>query len=102
LQSLVDHTASRIIKSYPQGFEEQKLLNDNNTILTAIYKWGCDGSSGHSTYRQKINDTEMSMVDQHLFSVCLVPLQKQLGVKILWKNERPLSTRYCRYQLYQQ
>lgn len=38
----------------------------------------------------------MSMVDQPLFSACHVPLQVQLGVKILCKNERPSSIRYCR------
>lgn len=95
LQSLVDHTVSRIIQAHSQVFQNEISVN-NNKSLTAIYKWGCDGSSGHATYRQKFQDGETSMADQHLFAVCLVPLQVQLGTKILWKNTRPSSTRYCR------
>ena len=96
LQNLVDHTVSRIINAHSQVVENHVLEENNNRSLTAIYKWGCDGSSGHATYRQKFQDGETSMVDQHLFTVCLVPLQVQLGSTILWKNTRPSSTRYCR------
>lgn len=96
LQSLVDHTVSRIIQAHSQVFENEISVNNNSISLTAIHKWGCDGSSGHATYRQKFQDGETSMADQHLFAVCLVPLQVQVGSTILWKNTRPSSTRYCR------
>lgn len=50
LQSLVDNTVARIIKAQEEAF--QQIPNDSNDFIMAIYKWGCDGSSGHSTYRQ--------------------------------------------------
>lgn len=95
LQSLVDHTIARIIEAHPESFQNH-IENNNNTQLTATYKWGCDGSSGHSTYRQKFNDFDGDMIDQYLFSICMVPLIVQKGPTVLWKNNRPCSTRYCR------
>lgn len=91
LQSLVDHTATRIVEAHKDVF-----VNLNADTITAIYKWGCDGSSGHSTYRQSFNDPASNKIDEHLFAVCLVPLQVQIGSLILWQNSRPSSTRFCR------
>lgn len=94
LQSLVDHTVSRLYTAHAKDFPAAE--NNNIPTITAIYKWGCDGSSGHATYRQNFNDTNACMIDQHMFSVCLVPLQIVLGSTIIWKNMKPSSTRYCR------
>ena len=47
LQKLLDHTASRLIDAQPKIMRHI----DADTMLTLIYKWGCDGSSGHSTYK---------------------------------------------------
>lgn len=94
LQNLVDHTVQRIIESQSNFFQHVNAeCNDN---ITAIYKWGCDGSSGHSTYRQSYTSIDQNMTDEHLFVVCIVPLQIQKGTEILWKNSRPSSTRFCR------
>lgn len=94
LQSLVDHTIARIVEAYAELF--QNITESNNEKLVAIYKWGCDGSSGHSTYRQSYSNPEKAMIDEHLFTVCIVPLQVQQGTNILWKNSRPSSVRFCR------
>jgi len=90
---LVDHTVFRIIQGNKADFNEMENLSPFFE-LKAIYKWGCDGSIGHSTYLQRFSDTE---VGDHIFSICLVPLPI-LGRNniILWQNERPSSTRFCR------
>lgn len=94
LQSMVDHTVSRIFESQPDAFHKTSLLCDEK--ITVIYKWGCDGSSGHSNYRQSLGDCENRLTDEYLFAVCLVPLQIKLGSTVIWKNLKPSSTRYCR------
>lgn len=91
LQSLVDHTVMRIVAA-----QKEEFINLNEETITAVYKWGCDGSSGHSTYHQSFSDTESKKTDDHLFAVCIVPLQVKIGAVIVWQNSRPSSTRFCR------
>ncbi|KMQ90726.1 dna-mediated transposase [Lasius niger] len=68
--------------------------------LHLVSKWGCDGSSGRSLYKQVFTAFQQS--DSDLFMTCLVPLQlyalsENDGKRIfLWQNPRPSSTRYCR------
>lgn len=60
-----------------------------------ISKWGCDGSSGHSTYKQKFTNADDT--DEFLFIFSLVPLQlRDESGNIIWQNPRPSSTMYCR------
>lgn len=91
LQNLIDHTIMRIIESQKNLWE-----TSNEKLLTAVYKWGCDGSSGHATYRQGYSEIDASCFDEHLFAICLVPLQILMEDSIVWQNPRPSSTRYCR------
>lgn len=91
LQDLVDHTACRILKLQKEVIEEF-----NYTELTLIYKWGCDGSSGHSTYKQNFSSNDSRKTDEYLFAICLVPLQLKYDNHIIWENPRPSSTRFCR------
>lgn len=73
------------------------------------FKWGCDGSSGHSEYHQKFVKTDIERgssinekCDDNLFLFSLVPLKlveskNNSGViSVLWENQKPSSTRYCR------
>ena len=68
LQALVDHTAKRIVQS-----QDELLKNFSRSLtdrLTLMYKWGCDGSSGHSTYKQGFSsENDSSTTDFYLFSV---------------------------------
>jgi len=59
LQSLVDHTVSRIVECQPDVFQH----NNNGFVdrITMIYKWGCDRNSDHSTYRQSCADFDNRM-----------------------------------------
>lgn len=97
LQSLLDHTCDRILKVQEEVINS--LPSEVLTNLKLICKWGCDGSSGHSEYKQKFTNEDCS--DGSMFLTSLVPLQilgsdnsnKEI---IIWKNPRPSSSRYCR------
>ena len=80
LQNLIDHTACRILKLQKEVIEEF-----NYTKLALIYKWGCNCSSEHSTYKQNFISNDSCKTDKYLFAFCLVSLQP-----------RPSSTRFCR------
>lgn len=100
LQTLLDHTARRIIQLQSEvikSLKPEQLLN-----LCLISKWGCDGSSGQSQYKQSFEDTTVS--DANIFLTSLVPLQiicdapdhDPQNKLILWQNPRTSSPRFCR------
>lgn len=98
LQPLLDHTIDRIIL---HQMEVMKCLSKNQLEnLTLFVKWGCDGSSGHSEYKHKLDENDVS--DASIFFTSLVPLQlvhrdsTTNKITIVWKNPRPSSPRYCR------
>ena len=103
LQSLVDHTIMRIVSVQQEVLKQT--VSEEDTI-NIIFKWGCDGSSGQSLYKQKFKNDgsdETCYSDSDLFVVSIVPLQMystrngNLDNKIiLWQNNRPSSTRFCR------
>ncbi|KAK9710337.1 hypothetical protein QE152_g26052, partial [Popillia japonica] len=96
--ALLDHTTYRIIQLQADVIDTlspeilQKLLRH--------CKWGCDGSSGQSVYKQKF--TEDGKSDESIFYASLVPLQlihnnhETDEATIVWKNPRPSSPRFCR------
>lgn len=97
LQSLIDHTCDRILKLQTDVINS--LRSEESKNLRLICKWGCDGSSGHSEYKQKFTNAESS--DASIFLTSLAPLQilgSDISKKefVLWKNPRPSSPRYCR------
>lgn len=74
----------------------QQLSVESSRTVKLVCKWGFDGSSGHSTYKQKFSEAESS--DESLLVVALVPL-KIIDIEnntILWSNPRPCSTSFCR------
>lgn len=96
LQSLLDHTTTRLIevcKSVLCSVNPSSLAN-----VELIVKWGFDGSSGQSQYKQR---SHIEYKDSDLFNTWIVPLQLQTISEtkqplILWKNPHPSSVRYCR------
>ena len=68
LQSLLDHTALRLLES--QSDEDLSSLDPD---LTLVAKWGCDGSSGHSIYKQRFSAPGCS--DESIFLTAMVPLE---------------------------
>ncbi|CAH0558613.1 unnamed protein product [Brassicogethes aeneus] len=97
LQALLNHTVERLIT-----VQENVLLslpNEELSKLHLITKWGFDGSSGHSSYKQAFHGSEAS--DSSVFITTIVPLRlvcdpNSKNSKIIWQNPRPSSTRYCR------
>lgn len=98
LQQLVDHTAERLISVQMDVMEALK--SEQLTDLYLISKWGCDGSSGQSQYKQKFEQTDDS--DANIFFTSFVPLRLVSGDPnlkeniVIWKNPRPSSPRFCR------
>ncbi|XP_071635291.1 uncharacterized protein [Temnothorax longispinosus] len=99
VQPLLDHTISRILLTQ---LDVIKCLTDQQREnLSLICKWGCDGSSGHSKYKQKFIDDERN-TDESILFTSIVPLQFIHTDKvtnkttIIWKNPRPSSPRFCR------
>ncbi|XP_043478801.1 uncharacterized protein LOC122509098 [Leptopilina heterotoma] len=98
LQSLLNHTCDRILMVQTDVINSLDVEVVKN--LRLICKWGCDGSSGQSEYKQKFTSDDSS--DSHMFLTSLVPLQI-LGFDenlkknvVIWKNPKPSSTRFCR------
>lgn len=90
LQALLDLTAKRLLTCHGTKLE--------NINLTLVSKWGCDGASNQSQYKQKFN--ELISSDQNessIFMTSLVPLRLVTEENIVvWENPSPSSTRYCR------
>lgn len=88
LQSLLDHTVSRILK----------ILNTTNipNELVLYCKYGFDGSSGHAQYKQVWETLGKS--DSSLFISALVPLElrDRRSNQIVWENTRPSSPLFTR------
>lgn len=100
LQSLLNHTIQRILLLQEAVIDS--LSKESVRNLSLICKWGCDGTSGESTYKQRFTDDDGSKSDAHIFFTSLVPLQlisvdeETQNTTIVWKNPRPSSTRFCR------
>lgn len=97
LQSLLNHTCYRIIllqRAFIRECEDASLLQN----LCLVVKWGFDGSSGHSEYKQKFSDENASSSDCSVLLTSLVPLKLSSNVEemTVWQNLIPSSPRFCR------
>ena len=73
VQSLVDHTSKRLCES------QMLILQQNSNIdrLMLTYKWGFDGATSQSIYKQ-ISEVVMERdlkQEEHLFITCMLPLE---------------------------
>lgn len=84
LQALLDLTLSRLISA------NQLELNTKANVKL-VSKWGYDGASGQSNYKQKAD-----FDDSSIFMISLVPIRLLSDDVIMWENDRPSSTFYCR------
>lgn len=90
LQALLNKTVGRLVQAQKEVI---KRVQPSST-LTLICKWGCDGSSGHSNYKQKFENAEDT--DEFLFVFSFVPIRLIDNNDVIWQNPRPSSTMYCR------
>lgn len=100
LQELLNHTVERILSSQCDVI---KSLPCNRTYeFQLISKWGCDGTSGQSRFKQIFQNDNGTQSDANMFVTSLVPLQlischeNDSKSFVLWKNPRPSSPRFCR------
>ena len=96
LQSLLDHTAHRILQVQEEVLSEQ-LPGPKSLVL--VSKWGFDSATGQHLYHQKTNQPDENVDENSLFVTNVVPLrvfQQNDPSKVIWKNPTPSSTRYCR------
>lgn len=93
LQSLLDLTTYRLLETC--NIETYSEIRN----LKLISKWGFDGASCQSLYKQAFadqpNDCDKPR-DDSIFTTCLVPLKLVNGSIIIWENMKPSSTKYCR------
>lgn len=85
LQSILDLTVKRLFKTL------ETETTENN--LSLINKWGFDGASGHSNYKQKLDGDDSS-----IFMCSFVPLKlvRDDTDEVIWENPKASSTFYCR------
>lgn len=94
LQQLLDHTASRLLINN-NNLEE--CTNEELIDISVTYKWGFDGSTGHSQYKQRYSDGSTLSNDSSIFFTSIVPIKMETtNGKILFQNPVPSSTKYCR------
>jgi len=79
----------------------QQVVEEGNSQFELIYKWGCDGSGGHSEYKQKFNSDDETTSDECIVLYSIVPLQLRFGINkeslcMVWQNNASGSPRFCR------
>lgn len=95
LQALLDKTSERLILSLCDHVAQHDSAVLEN--LDFIIKWGCDGASGLTEYKQRFQNADNK--DSHVFFTSLVPLRlfcRVTGKDILWDNKHPGSPYSCR------
>jgi len=95
LQSLLNHTCERLIEVQKDVLTY--VAKSRNTIkLTLFCKYGFDGTSGQSEYKQRFQNISTS--DSSIFFTSFVPIKlvNNEDNSVVWQNSRPSSTRFCR------
>lgn len=88
VQALLDETAKSIDR-----IDSVVLPEDREYLL--LSKWGGDGSSGHSMYKQRLINS--SGGDTSIYMSTLVPLElRDQDGNVYWKNDTPSSKDTCR------
>lgn len=94
MQALMDHTSQRLLQ-LPSVKQALERLPSSSTpaILTLFLKWGVDGSSGHSMYKQ----AGLQGSDDQVLLTSVVPLRlTAVDGSVVWNNSTPSSPRFCR------
>lgn len=95
LQDLLDLTIQRLVQVQLEVL--QRMPSDITTV-DVMYKWGLDGSGGHSIYKQNLSSSQYG--DSNIILSTIVPLEMSAKTnnskQIYWKNTKSSSPRYCR------
>lgn len=106
VQDLLDASVYRIFQIDEVKIAVQKkadtllnnLTNDAIKLRYKLYsKYGFDGATGQSKYKQRFEQSPLESSDESLFTSTLVPifLSDECSNNI-WVNPNPASTRFCR------
>lgn len=97
LQNLLNHSAERILQLQKHELVKLKPNSKDRFKLILTVKWGHDGSSGSSDWRQQyIGENLKDSSETDLFCTSLVPLRLKCSADIIWENPTPSSVRFCR------
>lgn len=88
---LLDHTLKRLLESIINHGGINNLVGDN---LIFKFKYGFDGTTSNSGYKQNFCDKSQS--DSFLFNAFLCPLSLQVDNKIIYENKSPGDSKLCR------
>lgn len=83
-QDLLDHTVSRLFEAQKELFCRIPI----DTQVFVVYKWGIDGSGGHSIYKQNFSNNG-AFGDSNIILKTLCPLEiycVHQNKKKFWKN----------------
>ena len=97
LQSMADHTLSRILALSSDVLDEEEIEKDPSGVL--YVKAGMDGASSQSVYNQKFDETDLEAGKYHeesLFQTAIVPLKLVISGVDIWINQKPSSSHFCR------
>lgn len=93
LQSLVNHTAKRILSYQEEVLMQIDELND----VTLVLSYGFDGSTGQSSFKQIFSSNTPESLDNSLFVTSIIPLKLITSHhETVWINRTPQSVRFCR------
>lgn len=103
LQDLLDHAVQRLVLNdkVQNGINNVKDLFEPKLILNG--KWGFDGATGQSKYKQRINNEQDT--DASLFCTTFIPIDLSFenvvsadskeALMSVWTNPQPSSTSLC-------
>lgn len=90
LQEILNKTANSILK-----LSDFSNVTQNHIQTKLICKWGFDGSSGLSPFKQNFGNHNSNNYES-IFFIAFSPIRLLYNRQIIWKNPRPSSTRFCR------
>ena len=97
-QALLDHETERLVATLPPLSEPSAPVNQHCSVPAPVpavlhVKWGFDGATGQSVYKQAGGGDEA--VEQSLLCTTIVPLQLTVRDAVV-TSPAPSSTRLCR------
>lgn len=96
IQAEIDHTQKEVDVTQTQPGTSEQQPSSSDVISGKLYcKWGFDGATGQSIYKQAVQ-SGTSMDEGSLFCSSVVPLRLDINEECVWTNSKPSSTRYCR------
>lgn len=97
LQNLLNHSAERILQLQKHDLIKLNVNSKDRYKLILTVKWGYDGSSGSSDWRQQhVGENLKDINETDLFCTSLVPIRLKCSTDIVWENPTPSSVRFCR------